>query len=127
MPQKNIVNTKSKKGQLNIKFNLFNKNYKLFKSKYNNVLNSSVIELENSIFGFELYKENLIKSKKEQLTDAELENKAIKIGKEKLLKKTGKKSKIVDQNILKKSINNSTIYIEVLFTVEEELGMVLVY
>lgn len=127
MPKKNIVNTKSKKGQLNIKFNLFNKNYKLFKSKYNNVLNSSVIKLENSIFGFELYKENLIKSKKEQLTDAELENKAIKIGKEKLLKKTGKKSKIVDQNILKKSINNSTIYIEVLFTVEEELGMVLVY
>ena len=38
--------------------------------------------------------------------------------------KSHNKSKIISQNILKKYVKNDTIYLKVLITVEEELGVV---
>lgn len=106
----------------NITINLFKKQYLLFKNKYNN--NTIKYKFGNDIFGISIISSNKKEIKKIKLKEKE----ALKIINKKIKNnvrlKSGKNSKIIEQNVLKKYIKNDTINMKVLVTVEEEIGVV---
>ena len=61
------------------------------------------------------------------LSEEEGLNEALNISKEKILLKLGKKGKIIEQKVLKKYVKNSTMYVEVLVSTNEEIGVIEVY
>lgn len=116
------VNYKNSDGKINVKFNIFNKGYKLFNDKLNN---------EKSLFriGFDGLNINFIKSesyakKKVKISEKNAQKKALTKARKNVLIKANKNAKIIDENILKKYIKNDKIYLEVLISVEEEIGVV---
>ena len=105
-----------------ISFKLFNKKYKITKDKYNEV--KDIINIGNDSFGIIINKSWNNKYKKVKYTKEEAIKKALELSRKKLIIKLDKNSKILSQNILKKYVNDGRMYIEVLLTVEEELGVV---
>lgn len=119
--KKSIYHTKNN-GTYNININLFNKKYKLFKDKYNNV--KKIASIGGDIVGFTITKSSRTYKKIINYSENEATKKALNLAKKKVLLKASRNSRILSQNILKKNINNGKINMEVLFTVEEELGVV---
>ena len=121
-PLRKKVTLYKNKGMYNITFQLFEKKYKLFKDKYNK---SKII----AKFGSESSNISVTRSMKSYnktitYTDKEATLKALDKAKNKLLIKLDKNSRILSENILKKEVINDKIYLEILLTVEEELGVV---
>lgn len=83
-----------------------------FESKYKNIL---------KIFDFKLYLEKEYETKEQSLTYTEEEalDMALLKAKENINKKIGEKDKIINEKVLKKSINDSTMDVEVFVIVEE--------
>lgn len=121
-PMKKETIIKGKNKFYNISINLFGKKYTIFKNKYHSV--EKLKQIGNDDFGIDVLVSSKNKKKKTIISEKE----ATKLALEKALKniqlKTHNKSKILSQNILKKYINNGTIYMKVLITSEEELGVV---
>ena len=94
----------------------------MFNNKYPKIIKSRGIG--NNKFGINVMKN--IKEKKihKRIKYNEALEKSLDIAKEKVLKKTYNKGQIIDENVLKKEIKNDKIIVEVLVTVEEELGII---
>lgn len=112
----------SNKKNYNLSFSLLNKKYKIFKDKYNH--NKNIIHIGFKHFGFDIIKNYKTTDKKTTYTEKKATILALEKAKSSVLLKLPKGSKILSENILKKSINNDKIYLEVLITSEEELGVV---
>ena len=112
----------SNKKQYNIILNILGKKYKIFNDKYNN---SKVIKtIGGSNFGINISKSFKINKKVGRVTEEDAIKKSLEKIKESFILKSRNKSKIISQNILKKYVNNGTIYMKVLITAEEEIGVV---
>ena len=106
----------------NLKIKLFDKKYVLLKNKYNNQKN--ILNLGNDRIGLEVTSSSREYKKIVKLTEKEAAKKVLDKLSESMTTKSHNKSKIISQNILKKYVKNDTIYLKVLITVEEELGVV---
>ncbi len=100
------------------------KEYVIFKSrvKEHQVKNKFL----GKIFGYEFYmqKEYEVIKKNKRYTLDEAINKAISLVHEKLLVKESQTPKIIKEKVLKKSVNNDTLDIEIFIAVEEQIGVV---
>jgi len=112
----------SKEKQYNFRINLLNKSIKIFNDKYKQDMN--IKKIGNSIFGITFYKTYNLRKKTKKLSTKKALEKALKNARKNVLVKLPKSSKIISQNVLKKYIKNDKIYIEVLVTTEEEIGVV---
>ena len=115
LPLNYSVDKTTKKKRYNFAWN----NTKIFRSRLKNYTTSKK-ELF-SIFGNKVYllTEKEIKSTKKRYTEKEAVEKALKLAKEKINLKLSDKEKILDQKVLKNSLNDSTMYIEVFTSAEE--------
>lgn len=104
----------TKKKRYNLSFN----NNNLLKSKYINYDTKTILKLGPLKLNQEL--ETVINTK--VLTENEAKNKGISLAKERLLASIGKNNTIIDEKVLNSSQNNSTIILEVFFSVEESIG-----
>ena len=120
-PLKKSSTYKKNDGKYNFKFNIFTKEYYLFK---NNNDNKNKLKIGFDFFNISLVKSSNTYKKTITYTEKEAINNALKLSSKKFLKKVSHNSKILSQNILKKEVKNDKIYLEVLVTVEEELGVV---
>jgi len=77
-----------------------------------------------SIFGYDFYllteKEVILKSYK--YNEKEALKKALELSNQKIMLKLDKNERIINQKVLKNSINNSTMYVEVFTSVEENIS-----
>ena len=112
----------SNKKHYNFSLKIFKKKYNLFKDKYNN--KKPTHDIGNDYIGLNIYKTFKKEKKYIVLNEKEALKKAINKSRKNVLMKLPKSSKISSQNILKKYIKNDRIYIEVLITTEEEIGVV---
>lgn len=110
------------KHQYNLKINFKNKNYYIFNNFYNN--HKNILEVGNNKLGISIEKSFEKKLKKVKISPDEAYELALKKIKKNILLKTGKNSKILSQKVLKKYVKNDTIYLKVLLSLEEELGVV---
>ena len=109
-------------GTYNISMNIFNKKYKIFNDKYNE--SKKIASFGNDDFGLTVTKSSKKFKKTIAYSEEEASKKALDLVKKKIKLKAAKNSRILSENILKKDINNGKIDMEVLITVEEELGVV---
>lgn len=106
----------------NVTFNLFGKQIKMFKPKYN--YEKTVKKIGNNNIGIMVKKSYRKRHKKIQYSVDVATKKAIKFGEKSLMRKLPRNSKIISENILKKEQKNDKILIELLVAVEEEIGVV---
>ncbi len=102
------------KKRYNFSFN----NNNLFKDKYINYETKTIFKIGPFKFNREL--ETVINTHK--LTEEEAQNKGITLAKERLLQDIGKNNVIIDEKVLNSELNNSTIILEVFFSVNESIG-----
>lgn len=100
------------------RYNLSFNDNNLFKSKYINYETKTIFHLGPLKLNKEL--ETTIKT--EEITIEEAKNKGIALAKERLLARIGKNNTIIDEKVLNTEENNSTIILEVFFSVEESIG-----
>lgn len=113
---------KQKNGKYNIVFNFFNKKYKIFNDKAN--FNKSIVKIGFKNINLKIIKSEKYKEKNVKLKEKEGEKNALKKARKNVLLKASRNAKIIDENILKKYTKNDKIYLEVLISVEEEIGVV---
>ena len=106
----------------NFQINLFGKTYKLLKTKYDGEKNQLKIGNEN--IGLNITKEYKLERNKVKYSSDQLLKIAVNKAHESLLIKLPKNAKIIDEKVLKKNTINGKMYVEVLITTEEELGVV---
>lgn len=120
-----LLETSSKENKnkfYNISINLFNKEYKFLKNKYNE--QTTIKKIGNDIFGINLISSSKKYEHSKKISETEATKLALKKTAKSIYLKTNNKSQILSQNILKKYVKNDTIYMKVLITVEEEIGVV---
>lgn len=115
---------KTGKTRFNFMFLSNNKENVIFKSRIKEkvVSNKKIF----SILGndFYLQKEDEIKKTQKKYTDEEVINVAVSTGLEKLNVTLDSNAKIISQKVLKKSIKDSKIYLELFVCVKEEIGVI---
>lgn len=121
-PLKKEYTFQKNNGMYNVVFKIFNKKYFLLNDKY--IKPESIFKLGGKFLGINITKSKKTYHKKVKYTEEEAIKKSLEIARKKVKLKAGNKSTILSENILKKSVNNDKINIEVLITVEEELGVV---
>lgn len=101
------------------RYNFAFNDYKIFKSRLNNY-NTKKKKIF-SIFGnkFYLLTEKEIIFKKKKYSEDEALKKSIELSNEKINTKLKEGEKIIKQNVLKNTLNNSTMYVEIFTSVEE--------
>ncbi len=114
--------TPTGKKRTNITLKYHNKQATIFKSPFKKV--QSTNKLLVSIFGFEFYltKEQEVDAIKESYTEEELEEKINQLIDEKMQSILKGKSQIKHKKVLKKTTNDSTIYLDIFIVAEEEIG-----
>lgn len=75
-------------------------------------------------YNFYIQKEEEVKKTKRKYTEEEVINEAIKMGLKKLNVTLDEEAEIISQKVLKKSINDSKIYLELFVSVKEDIGIV---
>ncbi|MDE6292147.1 MAG: sporulation protein YqfD, partial [Bacilli bacterium] len=100
------------------RYNLSFNNNNLFKDKYINYETKTIFKIGPIKFNKEL--ETVINTK--TMSKEEAETKGINIAKERLLDKIGKNNVIISEKVLNSELNNSTIILEVFFSVNESIG-----
>ncbi len=100
------------------RYNLSFNNNNLRKSKYINYETKTIFKLGPLKLNKEL--ETVINT--HELSKEEAKVKGISLAKERLLQDIGKNNTIIDEKVLKEETNNSTIILEVFFSVEESIG-----
>lgn len=106
----------------NISFNFLNKNYLIFRNKYNNI--KTIRTLGNDVLGLNIVTSSKTKKVHKKVSEEKAINLMLKKAKENIELRSHNNAKIISENILKKYIKNDTIYMKVLITSEEELGVV---
>ena len=106
----------------NFVINLNNKKYIVFNDKNKNKKVIKKIGSDN--IGIDIYSSYKIVRKNKLITEEEAIRKSLNKIKKNIMIKSNNKSRILSQNILKKYVNNGTIYLKVLVTCEEEIGVV---
>lgn len=113
--------TGKKKKRLELR--LFNKSIFIISPKYNNYKVERRPLISNKIIpisiNYSVIKETIVKDKKYSIDNVSKD--AINIGINRLKQKLGKKDKIIDKKVLKKTEKKSRINIEVFFKVAEEI------
>jgi len=116
---------KKDKKRFNLEINLNDRKYKIFKSR----LDDYVSEKKKifNLFGFELniIKEIEVDKTIREYNDEELNENINKLVLDKMAKILNGDYKIIDQKVLKKSYNNSTIDIELFIVAEEEISEII--
>ena len=110
------------KNRYNISIKNNNKKYLIFKSR---LLEKE--EEEINIYKLNNFEINLVKEKEyikinNKLTEEEAYNKGLNAGLEKIQLKLNKNEEILLQKVLKKEVNNSTIYLEIFVVTKESIG-----
>lgn len=100
------------------RYNFSFHNNNLFKNKYINYETKTIFK----IGPFKLNREFETVVKTKNLTKEEAQNKGINIAKERLLNNIGKNNTITSEKVLNSELNNSTIILEVFFSVNESIG-----
>ena len=120
------LNYETKKRTGKMRYNLMYQNklgeHVILNSRLENkeVENSEII----SFFGRKLYlqREYEVEVKKDKYTEDEALTKALELAKEKVSVKLDENERIIAQKVLKKTINDSTMILEVFTSVEEQIG-----
>ena len=113
---------KTKKKRYSLSINFLNKDHKLLKNTYDG--EKIVKKIGNNFLGISITKTYKMKRKTRELSEDDATKKALEKARKSIITKSHNKSNILSQNILKKYVNNGTIYMKVLITSEEELGVV---
>lgn len=121
-PMVKTYNVSNKNKFYNISLRMFGNNYKIFKSKYND--EKTIKKIGNEKFGINIISSTKYSKKNRVITEEQATKLALNKASENIILKSHNKSKVLSQNILKKYVNNGTIYMKVLITAEEELGVV---
>ncbi len=119
--EENIKYTGKNRYNFNIKIN--DEKYKILKSRIKNYK-----EKEINLYKFNDFEINLVKEKEyvvetKTLTEEEAYNKALKLAQDKILLKLDKDESILLKKVLKKEVNDSTIYLEVFIITKENIGL----
>ena len=116
-----IVYTGKNRYNVNVRIN--DNKYSIFKSRISKSSDKEINLYKLNDFEINLVKEReyIIKSKK--LTEEEAYNKAINTAIEKVKLKLLDEEEILYQKVLKKEVNNSTIYIEIFVVTKENIGV----
>ena len=122
IPKKYHITKKTDNYKRNIKVDINDKTYKLFKNKIKN----SKIESKTllNLFNIKItsIKEYETKTITKEYTESEIENKIQELIKEKLKPLLKDNNHILEQKVLKKNNFNSTIEVEIFVILEEQIG-----
>ncbi len=122
MPLKYQISKETKRKRYNIAYDKGLGKQTIFGSKYNNYksYDKKLFSFFNTSVYFRTEKELKIITKRYNKEEAL--NKAIMLALEKINIKKKNKDKVITQKVLKNTINDSTINLEIFFAVEEEIG-----
>ena len=123
MPKEEIIKLYTDKKRYNLFIESNNFSWKIFRSRLDKFDTTNNLLLKIGDYKLYLQQEQEYELKKENLTDKEIISKINEEINLKLKTKLKEDYKILSQKVLKKSINDSTIYMEVFVTVEEQIGM----
>lgn len=123
MPKEEIIKSYTDKKRYNLFIESNNFSWKIFRSRLDKFDTTNNLLLKIGDYKLYLQQEQEYEIKKENLTDKEIISKINEEINLKLKTKLKEDYKILSQKVLKKSINDSTIYMEVFVTVEEQIGM----
>lgn len=123
MPKEEIIKLYTDKKRYNLFIESNNFSWKIFRSRLDKFDTTNNLLLKIGDYKLYLQQEQEYEIKKENLTDKEIISKINEEINLKLKTKLKENYKILSQKVLKKSINDSTIYMEVFVTVEEQIGM----
>lgn len=123
MPKEEIIKLYTDKKRYNLFIESNNFSWKIFRSRLDKFDTTNNLLLKIGDYKLYLQQEQEYEIKKENLTDKEIISKINEEINLKLKTKLKEDYKILSQKVLKKSINDSTIYMEVFVTVEEQIGM----
>ncbi len=123
VPLTYVVKEKTGKTRSNLVINYDGIDHQLFKNRLN-TFTTSKKELFN-LLGVKVYlkKDEEIKETKKKYTIKEAEEKALKEAKEKIELTLENDEKIISQNVLQKTINDSTIDIDIFVVAEENIAI----
>lgn len=122
-PKEEIIKSYTDKKRYNLFIESNNFSWKIFRSRLDKFDTTNNLLLKIGDYKLYLQQEQEYEIKKENLTDKEIISKINEEINLKLKTKLKEDYKILSQKVLKKSINDSTIYMEVFVTVEEQIGM----
>jgi len=105
---------------LNVKIN--NKKYKIFKSRISNIKDKEIKLYKLNDFEINLVKEREYVKKIKTLSENEAYEKGINTALEKVQLKLDDNEEILYKKVLKKGVNDSTIYLEIFIVTKENIG-----
>ena len=111
------------KNRYNLNIKIDDNNYQIFKSRIQNKKNEITNLYKLNDFEINLVKEREYVKKVRKLSKDEAYEKALKLGIEKINLKLDKDEEILLKKVLKKELNDSTIYLEVFIVTKENIGV----
>ena len=111
------------KNRYNLNIKIDDNNYQIFKSRIQNKKNEITNLYKLNDFEINLVKEREYVKKVRKLSKDEAYKKALKLGIEKINLKLDKDEEILLKKVLKKELNDSTIYLEVFIVTKENIGV----
>ncbi len=111
------------KNRYNLNIKIDDNNYQIFKSRIQNKKNEITNLYKLNDFEINLVKEKEYVKKVRKLSKDEVYEKALKLGIEKINLKLDKDEEILLKKVLKKELNDSTIYLEVFIVTKENIGV----
>lgn len=115
---------KTGKSRINFMVEHDNKENIILKSRIKDKIISSKKIFSILGYNFFIQKEEEVTKSKIKYTEKEVLNEAIKTGLNKLNVSLDEEAEIISQKVLKKSINDSKIYLELFVSVKEDIGMI---
>ena len=122
VPFKEEKNNYTGKVRYNLKINTTNNEYVIFKSRVKNKKEEKINLYKLNNFEINLVKEKEYKKEVVKLSENKAYNKGISLALEKIKLKLDKNEEILLQKVLKKSVNNSTIELEIFIVTKESIG-----
>lgn len=124
MPLKVFKKEYTRKNRYNVYMTINDKKYNIFKSRINGLKDEEINNLYTlNNFKIDLVKEKEYITKEYLLSEDEALEEAIKSATDKINNKLMKNEEILIQKVLKKSINNSTIELDMFIVVKENIGV----
>ncbi len=112
------------KNRYNLSIKLNDNEYSIFKSRIEKKKIQKIVLYKLNDFQINFIKEKEYQESTRVLSEKEAMNKGINLALEKVNLKLGKDEEIITKKVLKKEVNNSTIYLEVFIVTKENIGMV---
>ena len=112
------------KNRYNLSININDKEYAIFKSRLEHKKISKTVLYKLNDFQINFLKEKEYKESTKVLTQNEAMNKGINLAIEKVNLRLGENEEILTKKVLKKEVNDSTIYLEIFIVTKENIGIV---